>query len=84
VSSLLTDLYQLTLIDAYYRLGMQDTAVFEFIVRRLPDTRNFLVAAGLEQVLNYLEIDSGDLTDEARRVRTIFDSAGCAVIFASW
>ena len=54
-SALLTDLYQLTMLDAYYRLEMQQTAVFEFFVRRLPDKRNFLVAAGLEQVLEYLE-----------------------------
>jgi nicotinate phosphoribosyltransferase len=53
-SPLLTDLYQLTMLDAYYRLGMEDIAVFEFFVRRLPDTRNFLVAAGLEQLLEYL------------------------------
>lgn len=54
-TALLTDLYQLTMLDAYYRLNMRDTAVFEFYVRRLPETRNFLVAAGLEQVLDYLE-----------------------------
>lgn len=54
-SALLTDLYQLTMMDAYYRLNMEQTAVFEFFVRRLPQTRNFLVAAGLEQVLDYLE-----------------------------
>jgi nicotinate phosphoribosyltransferase len=53
--ALLTDLYQLTMLDAYYRLGMTEPAVFEFYVRRLPDCRNFLVAAGLEQVLDYLE-----------------------------
>lgn len=54
-SPLLTDLYQLTMSDAYYRLGMEKPAVFEFSVRRLPHWRNFLVAAGLEQVLDYLE-----------------------------
>lgn len=53
--SLLTDAYQLTMADAYLRLGMTGKAVFEFSVRRLPETRNFLVAAGLEQVLDYLE-----------------------------
>ncbi|HYM36586.1 MAG TPA: nicotinate phosphoribosyltransferase [Steroidobacteraceae bacterium] len=53
--ALLTDLYQLTMLDAYYQLGMEQTAAFEFFVRRLPDSRNFLVAAGLEQVLDYLE-----------------------------
>lgn len=34
---------------------MQETAVFEFFVRRLPHGRNFMVAAGLEQVLDFLE-----------------------------
>jgi nicotinate phosphoribosyltransferase len=54
-SPLLTDLYQLTMLDAYYRLGKERPAVFEFAVRRLPHARNYLVAAGLEQVLDYLE-----------------------------
>ncbi|HEX2494500.1 MAG TPA: hypothetical protein VHK24_12040, partial [Steroidobacter sp.] len=53
--ALLTDFYQLTMLDAYYRLHMEQPAVFEFFVRRLPDTRNFLVAAGLEQILEFLE-----------------------------
>lgn len=52
---LLTDLYQLTMLQAYWRGGMTETAVFEFFVRRLPQQRSFLVAAGLEQVLDYLE-----------------------------
>lgn len=54
-SLLLTDLYQLTMLQAYFDQGMADTAVFEFFVRKLPDSRNFLVAAGLEQVLDFLE-----------------------------
>jgi nicotinate phosphoribosyltransferase len=52
---LLTDLYQLTMANAYFELGMNDTAVFELFVRTLPRTRGFLVAAGLEQALEYLE-----------------------------
>ena len=54
-SVLLTDLYQLTMLQAYYVHGMREQATFEMYVRRLPPNRNFLVAAGLEQVLNYLE-----------------------------
>ena len=54
-SALLTDLYQLTMLQAYFDQGMNDTAVFEFFVRKLPENRNFLLAAGLEQVLDYLE-----------------------------
>lgn len=53
--ALLTDLYQLTMVTAYHALDMQRTAVFEFFVRGLPPTRGFLVAAGLEQALDYLE-----------------------------
>ena len=54
-SPLLTDLYQLTMLQAYFAQGMNDIAVFEFFVRRLPRNRNFLMAAGLEQVLQFLE-----------------------------
>ncbi|HZP91571.1 MAG TPA: nicotinate phosphoribosyltransferase [Burkholderiales bacterium] len=54
-SALLTDLYQLTMLAAYHAHGMEDTAVFEFFARKLPDDRNFFVAAGLEQVIEYLE-----------------------------
>jgi nicotinate phosphoribosyltransferase len=54
-SPLLTDLYQLTMLQAYLERGMTGTAVFELFVRRLPPGRNFLVAAGLEQVLDFIE-----------------------------
>lgn len=54
-SALLTDLYQLTMLQGYYEQGMEEIAVFEFFVRKLPENRGYLVAAGLAQVLNYLE-----------------------------
>jgi nicotinate phosphoribosyltransferase len=54
-SALLTDLYQLTMLQAYFDKGMEDSAVFEFSSRKLPSTRGFLMAAGLEQVLDFLE-----------------------------
>jgi nicotinate phosphoribosyltransferase len=54
-SLLLTDLYQLNMLQAYRDAGMTGTAVFEFFVRKLPATRGFLVAAGLEQVVEFLE-----------------------------
>src|SRR5262245_51645255 len=55
VSPLLTDLYQLAMIQAYLEQGQADTAVFELFVRTLPARRGFLVAAGLAQALDYLE-----------------------------
>ncbi len=54
-SALLTDLYQLTMLQAYFEQDMNDVAVFEFFVRRLPQNRGFLMAAGLEQALQFLE-----------------------------
>jgi len=54
-SPLLTDLYELTMLQAYYERGMTDTAVFELFVRKLPPGRDFLVAAGLEQALDFIE-----------------------------
>jgi nicotinate phosphoribosyltransferase len=53
--SLLTDLYQLTMLDAYRQQGRCGPAVFELFFRRLPPARGYMVAAGLEQALDYLE-----------------------------
>ena len=53
--ALFTDLYELTMLQAYFNEGMADEAVFDLSVRSLPPGRNFLVACGLEQVLSYLE-----------------------------
>lgn len=54
-SVLLTDLYQLTMLQGYFEQGMEETAVFEFYVRQMPRERNFFMAAGLEQALAYLQ-----------------------------
>ena len=54
-SPLLTDLYQLNMVQAYLDRGETKTAVFEFFMRSLPARRRFLLAAGLEQVLEFLE-----------------------------
>ena len=54
-SPFLTDLYQLNMIQAYLDHGETKTGVFEFFVRKFPARRGFLVAAGLEQALDFLE-----------------------------
>jgi nicotinate phosphoribosyltransferase len=62
--ALLTDLYELHMLESYRALGMAETAVFDFFVRRLPAERNFLVASGLEPVIDYLQelrFDDADL-----------------------
>jgi nicotinate phosphoribosyltransferase len=54
--TLLTDLYQLTMAQVYFERGMNAEAVFDLFVRTLPRTRNFLLAAGLPQALEYLQV----------------------------
>ncbi len=53
-SALLTDLYELTMAAAYFENGFLTPASFELFVRSLPPERSYLVAAGLEQALDYL------------------------------
>jgi len=53
-AALYTDLYQLTMLQAYWREDMRGQAVFDLFVRRLKN-RNYLLACGLEQVLAHLE-----------------------------
>ncbi len=52
---LLTDLYQLTMLQGYFEQGMEETAVFELFCRDLPADRGFYVAAGLAQLVEFLE-----------------------------
>src|SRR5271167_3702678 len=54
-SALLTDLYQLNMLTAYLDHGLTETAVFELFVRKLPPRRGFLMVAGIEQALQFLE-----------------------------
>jgi nicotinate phosphoribosyltransferase len=54
-SLLLTDFYQLNMLQAYTDHAMREEAVFEFFVRKLPGGRGFLMAAGLEQAVAFLE-----------------------------
>ncbi len=52
---LVTDLYELTMAASYFELGFNDRACFGMSARRLPLHRGFLVAAGLERLLEVLE-----------------------------
>ncbi len=54
-SALLTDLYELTMLDAYDRYHIDAEAVFELYFRALPPQRGFLMAAGLRQAIEFLE-----------------------------
>ncbi|MFN3928490.1 MAG: nicotinate phosphoribosyltransferase, partial [Thermoflexus sp.] len=52
---LITDLYELTMAQAYWAHAVTGQATFSLFVRELPPERGFLVAAGLEDVLRFLE-----------------------------
>ncbi|SNZ02215.1 nicotinate phosphoribosyltransferase [Persephonella hydrogeniphila] len=52
--SLLTDLYELTMAQVYFKKGMNKTAIFDFYTRPV-ENRSYLVNAGLEQLIYYLE-----------------------------
>jgi nicotinate phosphoribosyltransferase len=54
-TSLLTDLYELMMAASYFKLGFNERACFTLAVRRLPPRRGFLVAGGLERLLEALE-----------------------------
>ncbi len=49
--ALFTDLYELTMLQAYFEEEMTEEAVFSLFVRRLPEQRNYLLACGLDTVL---------------------------------
>jgi nicotinate phosphoribosyltransferase len=51
---LTTDLYELTMAAAYFDNQIEGQAIFELFTRRLPPNRSYLIAAGLEQTLDYL------------------------------
>jgi len=61
--ALFCDLYELTMAAAYDRSGVDGLATFELFVRSLPAERNFLVAAGLADVVE--AIDQWVFDDEA-------------------
>ncbi len=55
MNALLTDLYQLTMAAGYWSAGKSgEIATFELFVRRLPQNRNYMIAAGLAQAAEYL------------------------------
>lgn len=53
--ALFTDLYELTMLQAYFAARHNEEATFSLYVRRLPAMRNYLLACGLDDVLTYLE-----------------------------
>jgi nicotinate phosphoribosyltransferase len=60
---LFTDLYELTMMQGYREASHEPRATFSLFFRELPPDRGYLVAAGLEQVVHYIEtVEFGDRT----------------------
>jgi nicotinate phosphoribosyltransferase len=70
LSALSTDLYELTMVGGYFAAGLSDHATFDLFVRHLPPTRNYLIASGLEQALDFLE-SLHFTADEIQFLRTV-------------
>ena len=78
--ALLTDLYQLTMLQSYWRQEMNAPATFELFVRHLPPNRRFLISCGLERALGYLSaLRFGDVALDYLRSLERFDGG-----FLSW
>lgn len=54
--TMLTDLYQLTMMNGYYKSGIsEDTLVFDVFFRKNPSSGGYTIACGIEQVIDYIE-----------------------------
>ncbi|MGN0242455.1 MAG: nicotinate phosphoribosyltransferase [Lachnospiraceae bacterium] len=53
--TLLTDLYELTMMQGYFKAGMNDTVIFDVFYRKNPCGSGYAITAGLEQVIEYIK-----------------------------
>ncbi len=73
--TLLTDFYEITMANGYFKHGFRDRiAYFDMFYRRVPDNGGFAIMAGLEQLIDYLEnLKFSDEDIEFLRSKNIFD-----------
>ncbi len=73
--AMLFDFYEMTMANGYFRKGMKDDITyFDIFFRRVPDGGGFAIAAGLEQLIEYIEdlhFDEEDL--EYLRGKNLFE-----------
>ena len=55
LAGLLTDLYEITMGACYFEQAMDEPATFSLFVRKLPENRSYLMAAGLDEACRFLE-----------------------------
>ena len=73
--TMLCDFYELTMGNGYFKEGMQDMITyFDVFYRDVPDKGGFAIAAGLEQIIDYVQNLHFDREDiEYLRSRGLFD-----------
>lgn len=79
-AALLTDLYELTMLEAYLDEGLTGAAAFSLSFRALPPGRGYAVAAGLDDVLRFLE----DLRFEPEHLAWLRDQVGLSPEAIEW
>ena len=72
--TMLCDFYELTMSNGYFKNGYKDrTVIFDVFFRRVPDQGGFAIAAGLEQLIEYIEdLHFSDEDIEYLRGRNLF------------
>lgn len=79
--ALLTDFYELTMANGYFRSGLGDTiAYFDLFFRKIPDKGGYAIMAGLQQVIDYL----GDLHFDDEDIAFLRDKGGFSEDFLRW
>ena len=68
--TLLTDLYEITMMQGYFETGNQDMVVFDAFYRENPCNGGYAIAAGLEQVIEYIKTLQFS-TDDIRYLRSL-------------
>ena len=53
--TLLTDLYELTMMQGYYEKGQNENVIFDVFFRQNPCNNGYSVCAGLDQVIDYIK-----------------------------
>ena len=72
--TLLTDLYELTMMQGYFKNHTNETVVFDAFYRKNPSGNGFAIAAGLDQVIDYIKNLTFDKKDiEYLRSLHLFD-----------
>jgi len=73
--TMLCDFYELTMSNGYFKNGMKDRITyFDVFFRRVPDQGGFAIAAGLEQVVHYIQdLHFSEADIEYLRGRNLFD-----------